>query len=159
MHDPVTYFMKYAFPCTYVLKEQGKISQAVFNRIEKATLASKPVPKEILEKTYINAFRRLKEVAKTMKKDYWDYEVIKEYFQNHHNNYIMDGDGGYKDAPEILKDLCKIHKGKIVDAHADFFVVSYDGGKTRVVANFLVPEAKKGDKVFIHHGFAVEPAD
>jgi hypothetical protein len=151
------YFLRYAFPCTYVIKQRGEIDDKIFKKLENATFKNFKIERKLIESTYKKAFERMDRVAKEMKiNDHWDIRVIKEYFTKKHNEMIEAGDGSYAVAPKVFKELCKVKKAKIIDAKEGFFIVKYDKNKTRVVASFFVPNAKIGECVMIHHGFAVE---
>jgi hypothetical protein len=155
------YFLRYAFPCTYVIKQRGEIDDSTFRKIENAAMKNRKLERKLLEKVYKNAFRRIRVLAKEMKKSRWNIDVIREYFVKRHNMIIMEGEGNYAKAPAILKELCKVRKAEIIEKRDGFFIVKYRNGrglKTRVVGSHFVPDAKKGDSVFIHHGFAVEMA-
>ncbi len=154
------YFLRYAFPCTYVIKQRGEVGQKTFDLLEQAALRNKPVKRELLEKTYKKAFERMKRVAASMKKrNFWSFEVVKEYFTRRHNKMIDDGDGSYAIAPKVFRELCKVHLAEIIDSKDGFFIVKYGKGKTRVVASHYLPQANIGDKIMIHHGYAVEIAE
>ncbi|MBW2971074.1 HypC/HybG/HupF family hydrogenase formation chaperone [Candidatus Woesearchaeota archaeon] len=152
-----TYFFKYAFPCTQVLLDQGKIDQATFQKLKLMHDTHQIPDRKTLENTYKSAFRRLKMIAKRKDKDYWDIEVIKKYFLEDHNIFINLGEGDYANFPTELKELCKVYVAEIVDKNGDILTVRYPNTQTqsKVVGKEL-PEAKVGDKVTIHLGFAVE---
>jgi hypothetical protein len=154
--SPESYFLRYAFPCTYVIKQRGDITQKTFDILEKAVMKSGKVDRALLESVYKKAFERLRNLAIEMKKDYWSIDVLKEYFRNKHNSLIMIGDGNYAHAPESLKEMCKVQKAVIVEKKEGFLVVKYNKDKTRVVGSIFLPNARIGDRVLIHHGFAVE---
>lgn len=158
------YFLKYAFPCSFVLKQRGEIDDKIIARLERAAINNDKVSRELLERVYFRAFFRIKVLAEELEKDYWDLEVIKEYFLKRHNE-LLDGMFNDKDdkgldvdpkAPKFLKNLCKVFVARIIKKGEDFLVVEYDNGKRRVVSNALVLEAKVGDNVSIHYGYAVE---
>jgi len=155
-----SYFLRYAFPCTYVIKQRGEINDRTFRALENAAMHNRKVGRKLLESTYRKAFERMDRVAESMGiRSHWDLKVIREYFHNRHNAMIEAGDGSYAIAPNVFRELCKVHTAEIIEKRDDFFIVKYGRGKTRVVGSFYVPGAKKGDKVRIHHGFAVEMAE
>ena len=161
-----SYFLRYAFPCTYILKQKGDIDEKTFRKLENAALENKKVDRKLLENTYKKAFERIKKLAKDMHaRDYWSIDIIQEYFHSRHNILIDRGEISFSEhdnlpmAPEVLREICKVMKAEIIEKRDDFFIVKYTSGKnqkTRVVASFFVPDAKTGDLVFIHHGYAVE---
>jgi len=151
------YFFKYAFPCTYVKLDRKDITIEEYQELEKRFLENDPPDREILEKVYAPAFIFINELAIKMKKDKWDFEVIKRYWEEEHNNIINQGKGNYMDSPEFLKDFCKTQIAKITkkDEKRHLLIVNYNG-KERAVFDCYVPNAKVGDKVVIHHSYAIE---
>ena len=151
------FFLRYAFPCTYVLKQRGDVDEATFDEIEDAAINGAAVSRELLEQTYPNALRRMKIVAGELGRPLWSKDVVSTYFRQRHNDFIEEGDGGYKDAPQALKDFCRVEKAVVAEAREGFLVVRYGGeNRIRTVSSAFVPAAKKGDRVSIHHGYAAE---
>ncbi len=155
MH-PEIYFLKYAFPCSFVLKKRKEITEKEFNLLQDSVTNGKILPRRFLEKIFFRAFRRIEKLAQEMSKDKWDIEVLRKYFFVRHNCVIDNGQDEYRRAPEVLKSLCKVHKAKIIQVNEDSLVVEYDGRKKRVVSKLLVPEVVEGNLVTIHYGYAVE---
>jgi len=153
---PEQYFLRYACSCATVLKDLGRIGQEKVDKIQECALKNETMSREELESTFTEAFRRIKKIAAEMHKDYWDMEVLKEYFlRGKHNEEIDAGDGFYAKAPKVFKELCKVHKAKIMEKKGNVLRVKI-GDKERIVISDLVPEAKVGDTVTVHYGFAVE---
>src|SRR3989339_218771 len=60
---------------------------------------------------------------------------------------------------EFFRDFCKVHIAKVKEIlPEEFLLVEYDD-KKRPVSRVYVPEAKVGDKVRIHHAYAIEMVD
>jgi|SRR3989344_2812854 len=153
---PEVFFLKYAFPCSFIIRQRGEITEKEFKMLEDAAINGKSLPRKLLEKVYFRAFEKIGKLADEMGKDKWDLSILKEYFLTRHNNLINDGMYSYAEAPEALKNLCKVHKAKVVGIKKDALIVEYDGGKRRPVLKTLVPDANLGDTVTIHYGYAVE---
>ena len=152
------YLLRYAFPCTFVIKMRDRVDDATFRMLEKNAIEGKPVDRHVLESVYKKAFGRMKQVAKDMSKtSYWDNEVIREYFVNRHNSMIAD-DLEYEAAPESIRELCKTVTAAVVEVRDGFLIVKYGAGKTRVVGSVFVPDARIGDSVIVHYGYAIERA-
>ena len=160
-------FFKYAFPCSQVLLQQGKITKEEYEDLKKKFLDCGAPEREILERVFSAAFVRIKKLASEQNKDYWDFEVINEYWENYHNKIIDEGEGIYGKAPESFKDLCKIHEAEVVERKGNMLIVRYSGDGSRdedrsrdeterVIFDTLVKDAKVGDKVKIHYGYGVE---
>ncbi|NQV08489.1 hypothetical protein HQ529_01405 [Candidatus Woesearchaeota archaeon] len=149
------YFLRYAFPCAFIINEMNEVDKETVEMLEKAAIEQKVLDRELLEKIFFRAFEKIQVLADEMGKDKWDYDVMKTYFRERHNQDIDNGVGYYKTAPKAIKELSKVFEAEIVDKRDGFFIVQYNG-KTRTVSDLFVSNAKKGDKVTIHYGFAVE---
>ncbi len=149
------YFLRYAFPCAFVIKQRGEINQQEYDRLFDIAVNNKEIKKEELEKVFFKAFNYINELAKEKNIDKWDFEVIKEYFLKRHNELIDQGRDMYKDAPKTLKELSKVEEAEIINKKDNILEVKFND-KKRFVSNVFVPEAEVGNKVRIHYGFAVE---
>jgi hypothetical protein len=152
---PEILFVKYAFPCAFILRERGEITKGELFKLEDAALHEKILPRPFLEKIFFRAFRRIQVLAMEMGKDKWDYDVIRAYFVTRHNEIILEGMETYARAPDSLKELCMVHESKIQSIRGDVLVVKY-GKKTRPVMGTMIPSPKVGEKVTIHYGYAIE---
>ncbi|MFH1376227.1 MAG: HypC/HybG/HupF family hydrogenase formation chaperone [Candidatus Woesearchaeota archaeon] len=150
------YFLKYSFPCAFIANQRGVINFEEFKRLEDAAINNKVLPREFLEKVFVMAFGRIQKLADELGKDKWNFDVIKEYFITRHNDIIDQGFSSYAKAPESLKNLCRIHKAKVLEIRDDFLIVEYGGNRKRTVMKSLVPGVSIGDSVSIHYGYAVE---
>lgn len=158
---PEILFLKYSYPCCIVLAQRKEINIKTMKELEKAAIQDKEIEKEILEKIFFRAISRMKALAKDT--NYFTIENIRDYFINRHNE-LLDGkqkvadDGGLdidKNAPKALKELCKVHKATIIKKEKNYFIVKFNN-RTRPVINSFVPDAKIGDTVTIHYGYACE---
>ena len=149
------YFFRYAFPCSEVLLQLKRIDQEDYDSLEKMLLKGEVPSRSDLERIFPVAFERIKRLAGKMGRDYWDFDVISEYWLRDHNDVIDRGEGIYGVASESFKKLCRVNVADIVERKGDNLIVEYDGGK-RVVSDVLVRDVNVGDKVRIHYGYAVE---
>ena len=154
--EPEVLFLKYAFPCAFIIKQRAEISDFEHQILEDAAINNKVLERKFLEKIFFRAFERIEKLTKELNKDKWDYEVIKEYFTDRHNSIIDEGMYSYAEAPESLKNLCKVHKAEIIQIKDDSLIVKYNKEKLRPVIKSLVKNVKIGDFVTIHYGYAVE---
>lgn len=152
------FFLRYAYPCAYIILQRGEISDNELKALGKIAIRNNEISKERLEKVFHRAFEFIDELAKKRGKDIWDFEIIKEYFYSYHNEVIDKGVGVYGNAPETLKELSKIEKAIVKDKKDDVLIVEY-AGKIRNVLNHFVTDAKIGDTVTIHYGYAIEIVD
>lgn len=149
------YFLRYAYPCINNLVHKKRLSVENASSLEKLLFEKKTIARDYLESCFPEAFRRIKDVAKQMKKPYWDISVIKKYWEEEHSNFIDSGDGEYSKATASFRDLCKVHKAEVVAKKDNILTVRYDHTKRNVFAT-LVPYIKAGDKVTVHLAFAIE---
>lgn len=150
-------FVKYAFPCAFIIRQRGEISQKELDELEAAAINGKVLDRVFLERVFFRAFRRIEILAQEMKKDKWDYEVIHHYFVSRHNELIENGMEAYATAPETMKDLCRVHRAKIMKVKGNYLVVQYGKeNKLRPVMGEMISNPKVGELVTIHYGYAVE---
>ena len=149
------YFFSYAFPCVHTLREFGRITKERYEFIledfEKGEIPSK----EELEDIFTAAFRRLKLIAKERGKDYWDPEIVKDYWRVLHNKFIDEKDGTYAMTSKEFNELCKVHEAIVLFVGDNEIVVEYNNTRRKVLKD-LIPDVEVGDKVTIHLNYAVE---
>lgn len=153
--EPEVFFLRYAFPCSFLLRQHREISEQEFSQLEQAAIAGEALPRALLEKVYFRAFQKIEKFAEERGKDKWNLELLKEYFLKRHNKQIDQGMYSYKKAPEKLRELCKVQKARVVRVEKEAAVVEWPGGR-RPVLKQLVPDIKVGDTVTIHYGYAIE---
>jgi hypothetical protein len=149
------YFLKYAFPCAFITLQRGRLTQEEFDQLENAALNNEVLDRKWLEKIFVPAFRRMSRLAEEKKMEVWSHELMREYYYNRHNEIIDAREESYKYAPEILCELCKVLRAEVIGTNGENAVVKLPGGKKRPVMN-LCGKLKKGDKVMVHYGYAVE---
>ncbi|MBD3252802.1 hypothetical protein GF386_03665 [Candidatus Pacearchaeota archaeon] len=152
---PENHFFKYAFPCSHILLESNKITKKEFEDLKNKFLNKKNPDKKSLERIFPAAFRRIKKLAEKLGRHYWDYEVIKQYWEKEHNRLINNDEDGYGKQPESFKDLCKITTAKIIDKKQNLLIVEYNN-KKRIVFDNLIKSVNIGDRVKIHYAYAIE---
>ena len=157
-------FFNYAFPCSQTLMQLKRISEYQFNKLKDCFEKGTVPDREEMEIVFVAAFVRIRRLAKLRGKDYWDHDIIKEYWESYHNENIDNGDGFYENAPESFRDLCRTTVAEIVgireSENKKMLIVEYSDKKglrkRRILFNNLVPDVKTGDKVRMHYGYAVE---
>lgn len=151
------YFFDYAFPCTYQKLHEQKITEEEYAELERMFIANQAPSKEFLERIYSPAFVFIRKLANKMKRDLWDREVMEKYWEEEHNAIIDRGEGVYAKAPEPLKDLCRILIGEVESIIKDkhMYVVKYNGNR-RNVFDYKVADARVGERIKIHHFYALK---
>ncbi|HIH37713.1 HypC/HybG/HupF family hydrogenase formation chaperone [Candidatus Woesearchaeota archaeon] len=149
------YFLKYAWPCTWVKKERGGISEDEFEMLKNAAEKGVRVPRATLERVYDVACKHMRRVAKEMRKDMWSIAVIDRYFLEEHNRMIDENEDFAMKLTPSLKKLCKCSKAKVLGVIDEFLKVEV-GRDIRTVSAVFVPDAKPGDTVIVHYGYAVK---
>ncbi len=155
MPAPEILFVKYAFPCAFILRQRGEITEAELSSLEDAALHGKILPRPFLERIFFRAFRRIGVLAREMGKEVWEYDVIRSYFVTRHNEIISEGRETYANAPESLRELCMVHESVIQSLDGEVLVVKY-GEKNRPVNGGMIPSPAVGERVTIHYGYAIE---
>jgi len=113
------------------------------------------VPRATLERVYDVACKHMRRVAKEMRKDMWSIAVIDRYFLEEHNRMIDENEDFAMKLTPSLKKLCKCSKAKVLGVIDEFLKVEV-GRDIRTVSAVFVPDAKPGDTVIVHYGYAVK---
>jgi hypothetical protein len=143
---PEVYFLRYSFPCARVLVDVRKtITEKDWEKLKQAVETDTPVDRAYLEKIFPLAIQRIKKINP----DPWSVETIREYFWNRHEEEISN------DLPPMIKRLCVVKKAKLVKQIKDVFKADLGSDDIRYV-QALYPDAKVGDTVMVHYGYAVE---
>ncbi|MBN1544844.1 hypothetical protein JW898_05285 [Candidatus Woesearchaeota archaeon] len=149
---PEVYFLRYAFPCARVLVDLRKdITEEEFEQMQNAVENDIPLSRKYLEKVFHLAFERMK----TVSDDVWNVKTIRKYFCEGHEATLS------KDLPPMIKRLCVVKPGKLVQYIKGCFKADLGDGDIRIVTA-LYKDAKVGDTAMVHYGYAVEkvnPAD
>jgi hypothetical protein len=149
---PETYFLRYAFPCIFVKKLRGEITNEEIAELERVVVNSEDVDRKLLEEVFAVASEQLDKIALELGKEKWSMEVLKEYFLVRHNDFVDTREG----LPgKTLKELCKIREGEIVEDFGEIVKVKY-GERYRNVSKDFFPSVKVGDNVRIHYAYIVE---
>jgi hydrogenase maturation factor len=70
---------------------------------------------------------------------------------------IARNEGNYKLLPKSMKDICKVYIGEVAERKGNILTLKLNDKKKtikKVLDNSL--NAKRGDKVTVHYGFAIE---
>lgn len=153
--EPEVYFLRYAFPCSHILRTLRKeIGEEDYEKMKLATVNEVVLPRDYLERVFHRAFERMGKIAHELGKDRWDRDVIEEYFVKRHNAFVDASEN-----PEQFKDQCRVHIAEIKEITGGEMVVAYGSGKSRKVRRDYVPGVSVGDKVTIHYSYAVEKVE
>src|SRR3989338_6946073 len=103
------FFLRYAYPCAYIIMQRGEITEEKLKELEKAAINNENISREELERIFHRAFAFIDNLAKEKGMERWDERVIFEYFYSYHNKMIDKGEGLYASAPGSLKELSRVH--------------------------------------------------
>lgn len=157
MSESKKFFLKYAFPCAHVLLETKAMNQETYDKLESDILKDNLPNRELIESFFPSAFRRIKQLANEMDiEDYWDMKVIKEYWYNNHNKVIDEREGNYSKFPDSFCDFCKVHIATVKEILPENFILIEYNNTMRLVSRDYTPNVKIGQKVRIHHAYAIE---
>ncbi|MEK9166005.1 MAG: HypC/HybG/HupF family hydrogenase formation chaperone [Patescibacteria group bacterium] len=148
-------FLKYAFPCAGITLARGHICQKEYDKLERAVKKNQLIDWQTLQKIFAPAFRRIKKMSCLTGQNIFDAQTIRDYYLKYHNKFIDENEGSYKYAPPALKQLCRVERAKIIDVQSDCYIVKI-GQKLRPVSKMICLNAKVGDWVSVHYGYAVE---
>ncbi len=169
--DAERLFVRYAYSCGQVQRDHlGRITDEELARTRRMADGEERTDITFLPQTFPVAFRRLEEVARATGLDAMSEEALDAYFIIYHNLYIDARDGSYARLPPTICEFCKTHVArveKMVEATVEerprraFVISAYEHAPIRQagVSAELVPEAKAGDLVVIHQGWAVKKID
>lgn len=152
------FFLRYAFPCAYVLCDHGRLSAQEYDFLQHAAVHGVDVPFEKLEVFFPEAFRRIRVTAKKRDLDPFSLPAIRAYFREDHNTIIDEGDGMYAKMPKEFCDFCKVKELVVLEKKLVDDKLFLRIGKQRwVQAPFFSPVGVRvGDIVTVHHALAVE---
>ena len=154
------FFLKYAHPCAFIIMQRGEITAERLQELEEIAAHEKDISRAELEKIFHRAFYFIDKLAEIKGKDRWDAEIVKEYFYSYHNKVIDNKEGIYENAPPSLRELSRVYTANVIQKEVEALIVEYidkdNKKKKRSVLNRFTPQAKPGDKVRIHYGYAVE---
>lgn len=149
--SPETYFLRYARPCADFMRQRNEITDNDLNKLDLMLEEKISIDRPFIEKIFYKAINPLKK----MSKNYWSISVIRDYFQKEHNFLIDSGAEGFEHLAGFQKDLCRVKEGIITQIGEDYYEVSYEGRKSKILKGF-VKDAKIGESVIIHYAMAVE---
>ncbi len=157
-YTPQQYFLRYAWPCAYVLCELGSLKKAVHDRLQDVAINNKDISFDELEEYFPEAFRRMSIVAEKKNIPLRSIRLIKEYFLVDHQDFIDAGDGTYGKMPKTFCEFCKVKKKVVLDTKIidNKLFLQTDTNVWNYAPFFKLNEIKKGTKVTIHHALAVE---
>lgn len=154
------FFLRYAFPCAHVLLDAGAMTKERYLEIEDSAKSGRSMSRDVIESSFPAAFRRIRSLAKEMEiEDYWDVRVMEEYWYRNHNKIIDEREGNYSKFPESFCDFCKVHVAEVLEILSNgFLLIGYEDTKRPVNGEYVLG-IEVGDRVRIHHAYAVERVD
>ena len=144
---PEILFLKYAFPCSFVLLSRGEITEEEHKLIYKSAKEGKMhLPKERIEKIFWRAIEHVKNMS--------DLSSVQEYWQFNHNKKIKAEK--FKSIPKDLIKECFVIPCEIVSVSNSHAVVKSEflDKIVRVKKDFV--NIRIGDKVTKHYDYLCE---
>ncbi len=164
---PDELFLRYAYSCAEVQRDHlHAVTDGELAKVRRMLDREDATDDAFLKSVYPAAFRRLELIAKETKSAPLTTETLDAYFIVYHNAFIDAGDGSYAKLPRWTCEYCKVHVARVTevlvqDGHRAFRIEPYEHAVFRQagVSGDLVPEAKAGDLVVIHQGWAVKTVE
>jgi transcriptional regulator of heat shock response len=144
---PEILFLKYAFPCSFVLLSRGEITEEEHKLIYKSAKEEKMhLPKERIEKIFWRAVEHVKNIS--------DLNSVQEYWQFNHNKKIKVEK--FKSIPKDLIKECFVIPCEIVSVSNSHAVVKSEflDKIVRVKKDFV--NIRIGDKATKHYDYLCE---
>jgi hypothetical protein len=148
---PEIYFLRYARPCADFMHQRGEINNTELKMIDDMLYEKISINRDFIEKVFYKAIVPLKK----MSDNYWNINIIKDYFHKVHNDLIISKSQGFEHLVDFQKKLCQVHEAIIKDVKEDYYEVFYDNTTSKILKGW-VKDAKPNDVVFIHYAMAVE---
>jgi hydrogenase maturation factor len=140
-------FLKYAFPCSFVLLSRGEITEEEHKLIYKSAKERKMyLPKERIEKIFWRAVEHVKNIS--------DLNSVQEYWWFDHNRKIKAEK--FKSIPKNLIKECFVVPCEVVAISDGYAIVKskFLDKNVRVKKDFV--NVKIGDKVTKHYDYLCE---
>lgn len=144
---PEIFFLKYAYPCSFVLLLRKEIGKKEHELLYKSTKEEKLfLSKEKIEKIFWRPMRFLESIS--------DLEVIEKYWRYDHNFYLKKKE--FKDFDESLIEHCFVFPCEVVSVKKDKAIVKspFLEGERDLRIDFVT--VKAGDKVTKHYDYVCE---
>lgn len=144
-------FFKYAVPCAEVYVRRGKINQQYMDMMLKKISNGEELP-EKTEYLFETAPALCETLAKMMKREKIDRDVIRQYFLIEHNSIV---ERRAKAGEDVDPEKCKTSIGIVSKVNSGKVYVDTGSGKTICRSDFF-GNIKSGDNVIMHFGFIVD---
>jgi len=144
---PEIFFLKYAYPCSFVLLLRKEITKKEHELLYKSAKEEKLfLSKDKIEKIFWRPIRFVKSIA--------NFESVKKYWRFDHNFHLKEKE--FKDLDESLLEHCFVVPCEVISvkggiAKVKSFLIN---GEISLKTDFVI--VKPGDKVTKHYDYACE---
>jgi len=144
---PEIFFLKYAFPCSFVLLLRKEITKREQDLLYKSAKEEKLyLTKDKIEKIFWRPIRFLKSIS--------DLDEIQKYWRFDHNFYLKKKE--FKDFEEVLIEHCLVIPCEVVKVKKNKAEVKSSFLKKNVELKSDLVKVRIGDKVTKHYDFISE---
>ncbi len=144
---PEIFFLKYAYPCSFVLLLRKEITKEEHELLYKSVKEKKLfLSKEKIEKIFWRPMRFLKSIS--------DLEAVKKYWRFDHNFYLKKKE--FKDFEESLLEHCFVIPCEVVSVKGSKAIVKSPFLKGGISLKIDFVTVRPGDKVTKHYDYVCE---
>ena len=142
------FLLFYMFPCVEFWLYIGQITPEQNDEIARLVSEKIPPSREFLISHFPGVLGKIEKFAKTQNRDPWDFEVISQYWRNHH----VEGENTPVVHGEVVEIIENPQKGK-----KQFLLIKeISTGKSFRVINEYDLLLEPGDYITVHGFFAIE---
>jgi len=143
---PEIFFLKYAFPCSFILLLRKEITKEEQELIYRSAREEKLyLPKNKIERIFWRVFKFVKSTS--------DLKTVQRYWWFDHNKHLKQGK--FKDFEERFEKLCMVIPCEILGLKNGAIVKSEFFDRTVELKTDFV-DVKPGDKVTKHYNYICE---
>lgn len=137
-------FLRYAFPCANWRLSRGFIDKIDLANLKKFVWGKDYPSPDFLKRCFPEAFRKLREFARSRKREMWDVDVVADFWRHHHNHL---------ESPVYCGEVTKINKT------TGIVTVVVKGVGEMMASNWYGIRISIGDSVFTHQHVIIEDKD
>jgi hydrogenase maturation factor len=145
--EPEIFFLKYAFPCSFILLSRKEITKKEHDLLYKSAKEKKLyLTKDRIEKIFWRPMKFLKSIS--------DLDKIQKYWRFDHNFYLKEKE--FKDFDDSLIEHCLVIPCEVVKVKKNKAEVKSPFLKKNMELNSNFVKVRLGNKVTKHYDFICE---